>query len=418
MRTLFPQAEVYVRGTPIENGFYDLELPDAFRWTSSKATCWLPTDKAKYYEKPALSVTTGGTSAPEDPCLLVFSEGVFCGARNIIGYDTHYFDLKTSLLDGKDFVKITFETYHSTKNMVDPRELGVPVYSVHLIDLEGKWDAFAEREYLGNQLKPFVTEGHVLFKLLKDLKLSSNAGILDVGAGKGWTTVLLAAIIEAKVYGVDISPYDNIKGLSFKAELRERFGRHASILSDQAGLESFKDIGRVLDRCSFLTMDAQDLIFKDSTFDFVFSLNAFEHIADPYRAASEIHRVLRSGGVAYIDVCPLYFSDAGHHLFQDNLLSLPWGHILYSRDQLKQMITDKRKPANEVDNILNSLNGYTAGKLRDAFVSSGLKIITQLFHQGFHYPDAKTSEEYKKAIALYPSEALSTIGLTLILRKP
>jgi SAM-dependent methyltransferase len=42
--------------------------------------------------------------------------------------------------------------------------------------------------------------------------------------------------------------------------------------------------------------DGHDLPFADGQFDVVTSVAVFEHLSDPYRAASEIFRVLKPGG--------------------------------------------------------------------------------------------------------------------------
>lgn len=42
--------------------------------------------------------------------------------------------------------------------------------------------------------------------------------------------------------------------------------------------------------------DLQELSFPDAGFDVVLSTDVFEHVADPYRAHREVHRVLRPGG--------------------------------------------------------------------------------------------------------------------------
>jgi SAM-dependent methyltransferase len=42
--------------------------------------------------------------------------------------------------------------------------------------------------------------------------------------------------------------------------------------------------------------DLQALSFKDSSLDIVISTEVFEHIPDPYKAHSEVYRVLRHGG--------------------------------------------------------------------------------------------------------------------------
>ena len=47
--------------------------------------------------------------------------------------------------------------------------------------------------------------------------------------------------------------------------------------------------------------DAHDLPFKDSTFDAVVCTAVLEHVIDPYRCIDEIHRVLKSKGIIYVE---------------------------------------------------------------------------------------------------------------------
>ena len=47
--------------------------------------------------------------------------------------------------------------------------------------------------------------------------------------------------------------------------------------------------------------DAHDIPFEDGTFDGVIAQAVLEHVADPYRVVSELHRVLKPGGIAYAE---------------------------------------------------------------------------------------------------------------------
>lgn len=91
--------------------------------------------------------------------------------------------------------------------------------------------------------------------------------LLVVGCGEGIEAAILAQRLDAKVVGIDVE--DN-----FDTEARKF-----------AALE---------------TGDAENLLFKDETFDFVFSYHALEHIANPKKALKEIHRVLKKGGGFWI----------------------------------------------------------------------------------------------------------------------
>lgn len=77
-------------------------------------------------------------------------------------------------------------------------------------------------------------------------------------------------------------------------------------------------------------MDATRLEFEDESFDIVYSFSAFEHFPDPRTALSEVGRVLRPGGAAYISL-HLYTSDSGIHdprIFSGERGDLPlWSHL-------------------------------------------------------------------------------------------
>jgi len=45
--------------------------------------------------------------------------------------------------------------------------------------------------------------------------------------------------------------------------------------------------------------DAHQVPFRDASFDMVVCISVLEHVADPYRCAAEIHRLLRSNGYVY-----------------------------------------------------------------------------------------------------------------------
>lgn len=62
--------------------------------------------------------------------------------------------------------------------------------------------------------------------------------------------------------------------------------------------------------------DAQALPFVDSCFDLVMSFSALEHIANPFLATAEIKRVLKPGGIIYVDA-PQIVAEHGYpsHFF-------------------------------------------------------------------------------------------------------
>ncbi len=168
----------------------------------------------------------------------------------------------------------------------------------------------------------------------------------------------------------------------------------------------------------FSTMNAEELLLRDELFDFVFSLNAFEHIPHPDRALGEIRRTLRPRGEAFIAFSPLYYSDRGHHLHTNALLDLPWVHLLHSREEIKRMIADRGKPTNEVDAILDSLNGWHPRQFDAMYKHSGMEILSHAVHTSFTIASAEGSEAFHTVSKRFPREDLTTIGMQTHLRKP
>lgn len=107
--------------------------------------------------------------------------------------------------------------------------------------------------------------------------LSPGLSVLDCGCGPGSITLGIAALVApGRVVGVD-----------FGSSQIERAQSSAA----RTGIANV----------NFQTADCYSLPFPDSSFDRVFSHALMEHLADPLRAAKELYRVLKPGGV--IGVC-------------------------------------------------------------------------------------------------------------------
>ncbi|MBR9681983.1 MAG: class I SAM-dependent methyltransferase [Candidatus Altiarchaeota archaeon] len=119
-----------------------------------------------------------------------------------------------------------------------------------------KFEAFIERK---------------LFKNLRQKSLENLKGqLLEIGVGTGKN--LQYYTTEAKVIAIDISP-----------KMLERAKNKAKKLG--------KDI-------EFHLMDAQELKFKDNSFDFVIGTFVLCSIPNPIKALKEVQRVLKKGGKA------------------------------------------------------------------------------------------------------------------------
>lgn len=75
-------------------------------------------------------------------------------------------------------------------------------------------------------------------------------------------------------------------------------------------------------------MNAEDMSFPDNVFDIVISIAVFEHIKNVSRAISEVYRVLKKGGIAYINIHLFTSLSGGHHFdWADPRKVPPWDHL-------------------------------------------------------------------------------------------
>ena len=134
------------------------------------------------------------------------------------------------------------------------------------------WKSNAEAELLAGRAEGFWNLDYFERIILPLLALPRGARVVDVGAGNGALTFLLARLRpDIDVTGVDVTP-----------ELVA------------AGNEEARN--RNLSAVRFVTGDALQLDFPDSSFDAAVCQTLLVHLAKPERAVSEMARVLRPGG--------------------------------------------------------------------------------------------------------------------------
>jgi SAM-dependent methyltransferase len=105
---------------------------------------------------------------------------------------------------------------------------------------------------------------------LQDLIPLDRERVLDLGCGAGyWTSAI------ARRY-----PWMQVEGIDYGAEFLAKAGREHR-----------------LDRARFLRGDIARLPFRDASFDCVYADNTLEHSYSVSGTLSEVHRVLRPGGV-------------------------------------------------------------------------------------------------------------------------
>ncbi|WP_052341484.1 class I SAM-dependent methyltransferase [Salinarimonas rosea] len=114
-----------------------------------------------------------------------------------------------------------------------------------------------------------------------------------------------------------------------------------------------RDAGASL-RC----MHAEALDLPDDSIDLAFSYDAFEHVADPAVAFREVLRVVRPGGLVYLNFGPLYNSRLGLHAYRQ--IPIPFCQFLFDRETLDAYCRE-----NELRPIkYEQLNGWSLARFR------------------------------------------------------
>jgi putative sugar O-methyltransferase len=103
------------------------------------------------------------------------------------------------------------------------------------------------------------------------------------------------------------------------------------------GVDKLETVGLLYPnaRCRFHRLDATTLPFADASFDLVYSIATFEHVADPLTTLKTMKRLLRRGGYGYVQAAPLYYSPFGHHMF-GYFDDYPWIHVRLSRTEIAE----------------------------------------------------------------------------------
>lgn len=162
-------------------------------------------------------------------------------------------------------------------------------------------------------------EGNILEKVFYNLKIKyilslanfCNKRILDMGCGTGVNTMDFYRKSK-KTVGIDISAWAVEKAKT-----------------------KFKDI-------KFYVRDSEKTGFPDNYFDIIVNTGLIQYLKNPELTADEMHRILKPGGVAIVEV--------------------PWVYSLYNLKLARRYLTGKENPNDEPIN-----DAYSAKMLRKLF---------------------------------------------------
>lgn len=146
-------------------------------------------------------------------------------------------------------------------------------------------------------------------KINKVKKLNKNSAALDIGCGYG----PLLSILQKRgirVYGTETDK-DKLKIARQKLHNKNLALRY---VTDEI------------------------LPFKDNFFDIVFLFDVIEHVNNPKLMMSEVKRILKKGGVLYVEFTPFY-SLVGHHLYDYTPFPI---HYYKKESEIKKIIYSKK----------------------------------------------------------------------------
>lgn len=126
----------------------------------------------------------------------------------------------------------------------------------------------------------------------------------------------------------------------------------------------------------FRTCGPRALPADDDSFDYVVTWSAFEHIEDPVAVLREIRRILRPGGILFLQIWPLYHSEHGAHLWQ--CIPDSFVHLIRPAAEIEAEVRATTKhPPEEIDEFLEvfaELNRLTLDDLQRAMLAAAIRV--------------------------------------------
>jgi SAM-dependent methyltransferase len=176
----------------------------------------------------------------------------------------------------------------------------------------------------------------------------SDLDILDIGAGQLLTQLVYFARrnrvvgVDTDVIAIGISPAQYVRMLRRNGLERtlKTVGRKVLGVDKRHHAELLRVLGLAkMPRVDVRALTAEEIDFADSSFDVVYALVVFQHLARPEEVLRQMVRVLRPGGLLYLDFI-LYTSQTGSHDLRPPELapSLPlWAHL---RPEYRDLVSE------------------------------------------------------------------------------
>jgi len=178
--------------------------------------------------------------------------------------------------------------------------------------------------------------------------------VLDFGVGRGGPAVWMAEQGARRVVGVDIDDF-----------FLEVSRRYVERVDPQARLP-----------IEILRSEPSRVPLADASVDAILCLRTFERVADPEAVLCEWHRLLVTGGLAYVSFGPLWYHPHGIHLWE--IFPAPWVTLLFPE---RAVVHARHLLKGEVERIGReatyedlSFNRMTVGRFRRTVRRSPLEL--------------------------------------------
>jgi SAM-dependent methyltransferase len=203
--------------------------------------------------------------------------------------------------------------------------------------------------------------------------------VLEIGCGAGYEVWYLAHHLGCEAWGIDISPRKAWPSLR---------GEHVHLVE-----------GDVAVRGSL----------PANTFDRVVSFTVWEHITHPLEAITELERIMRPGGLAWIRA-NLYRGPTSSHRTRD--IAFPFPHLLFEDAVIDEaMRRAGRNPGGSAWVNRLTWEQYEAAFLDAGFVIRSLKFTTYPLDEAFY-------QRFEDVLGRYPKVDLERGFFQVVLERP
>jgi len=163
----------------------------------------------------------------------------------------------------------------------------------------------------------------------------------------------------------------------------------------------------------YLLADAACLGLKTSSFDLAYAWSVFEHLPQPQPVLAEIRRVLKPGGLLYIQIAPLYYSAFGHHCWEH--VSDPFAHLKWTQERFRTQVMASRSSPERVRRdwqTYEGLNRLTVGGLQKLLLDQGWALRRSILQC-----DDLKEVDLEGPLARIPLQDLAAVQINLVAKK-